>query len=342
MPVAKGKPSVALEDILKVVSEFDILAHYLNINRVPCAINSPFRRDLRPSVGLYSRDGSRIYFKDFKTSERGGTFDLLGKLWSTDFDGVLQRLHKELPQMVIANGIVHKYQNTGDKKVTFSKDIDLRCRRREWRDYDLEFWGQFGISKEWLEFGNIYPISHIFILDLVDDTSKIIPADKYAYVFVEFKDSTESVKIYQPFNEIYKWRNKHDASVWDLWDQLPESGEELIITSSRKDALTLWENTGIPSVSLQSESYFPKEHVVQQLKDRFKRIYVLYDNDWKKEINTGKEKGQLLANTFNLVYLEIPKEADEKDPSDIVKRYGVETLRKVIKILIKQSKKCQN
>ena len=55
---------------------------------------------------------------------------------------------------------------------------------------------------------------------------KIIPAEKYAYVFVEFKDNVESLKIYQPFSEFYKWRNKHDSSVWDLWEQLPETGEK--------------------------------------------------------------------------------------------------------------------
>ena len=46
----------------------------------------------------------------------------------------------------------------------------------------------------------------------------------------------------------------------------------------------------------------------------------------------------LLAETFGLTYLEIPREADEKDPSDIYKRYGKHTL-KMVEILIKLNKK---
>lgn len=339
MRIARGRPSISLESITSVVSEYDILAHYLGIQRIPCVMNSPLRKDRKPSFGLYSNDGVRIHYKDFKTGEGGSTFDLLSNLWGIGFYDVLERIYKEIPRFIEVNQNIQKYTSTGNKKITFSRDIDLRYKVREWKEWDVKFWKQFGISVEWLEFGRIYPISHIFIIDTVENSSKIVPADKYAYVFVEFKDGKESVKIYQPFSEFYKWRNKHDASVWDLWEQLPETGDSLFITSSRKDALCLWENTGIPAVSLQSETYLPKKHVVRQLKDRFKNIYVLYDNDWKKDENTGQKNGLLLAKTFGLTYLEIPKEAGEKDPSDIVKRYGVETLRKMIKILIKLSKK---
>lgn len=339
MPVAKGRPSIALEDILSVVSEFDILAHYINITKIPCVIQSPLRLDSKPSFGLYSPDGSKIQFRDFMSGETGGTFDLLSKLWNVPFIDVISIIYDNLPEFVEKNARIQKYQKSGEKKVTFSKDIDLKCKIRNWQDWDIKFWNQYGISTEWLEFGKIYPISHIFIIDVVDNETKVIPAEKYAYVFVEFKDGVESLKIYQPFSEFYKWRNKHDSSVWDLWEQLPETGENLIITSSRKDALCLWANTKIPSVSLQSETYLPKKHVVDELKSRFKNIYVLYDNDWKKEKNTGRDNGMLLAKTFGLIYLEIPKEADEKDPSDIYKRYGKHTLVKMVETLIKLNNK---
>lgn len=337
--IARGNPSVLVEDLMSIVSEYDLLAHYFNISKIPCVINSPLRRDLKPSMGLYSRDGRRIYFKDFKTGKSGGVIDLLSLMWGLNIPHTVEKILKDIPNFIECNKNILKYESTGEKKITFSKDIDIRCKVRKWKQWDIDFWKQYGISVEWLEFGNIHPISNIFIIDVLSGDTKVIPADKYAYAFYEFKDGIESIKIYQPFSELYKWRNKHDASVWDLWEQLPPYGDKLIITSSRKDALCLWENTEIPSISLQSETYLPKKHVVQQLKGRFKDIYVLYDNDFDKEINTGKCNGELMAKTFGLHYLELPIESEVKDPSDLVKKWGRKTLKKVIEILIKQKHK---
>ena len=80
MAFSKGKPDVSLEDILTKVTEAELLANYLNVFRVPCIINSPLREDKRPSFGLYTNDGKRIFYTDLSTGDRGGIFDLLGKL----------------------------------------------------------------------------------------------------------------------------------------------------------------------------------------------------------------------------------------------------------------------
>ena len=138
------------------------------------------------------------------------------------------------------------------------------------------------------------------------------------------------MKIYQPFSERMKWLSKHDSSVWDLWDRLPEKGNKLIITSSRKDALCIWENTGIPAISLQGEGYIPKEHVVQQLKDRFEIVYVLYDNDFNSDINNGRVFGETLSRKFNLRQIEIPTEWRCKDTSDLCYNWGRDIVKQVI------------
>jgi hypothetical protein len=177
---------------------------------------------------------------------------------------------------------------------------------------------------EWLKFGRIFPISHIFI------NNNRFPAEKYAYVYVEKKDGNITLKIYQPFSERMKWLSKHDNSVWDLWDRLPPKGNKLIITSSRKDALCIWANTGIPSTCLQGEGYIPKEHIIQQLKDRFEVIYVLYDNDFHSDINNGRIFGKNLADKFNLIQIEIPTEWKCKDISDLCFNWGKDIVKQVI------------
>ena len=208
-------------------------------------------------------------------------------------------------------------------------DTKVEVTIREWRDYDYKYWESFGISSKWLKFGRIYPISHIFI------NENRFPAEKYAYVYIENKDNHVTMKIYQPFSERMKWLSKHDSSVWDLWDRLPEKGDKLIITSSRKDSLCIWENTGIPTVSLQGEGYIPKQHVMQQLKDRFNTIYVLYDNDFNSDINNGRIFGKTLADKFDLIQIEIPEEYQSKDTSDLCLNWGRNTVKQVINQLIK-------
>lgn len=343
MAISQGRPSVDLDFILNNVGEFNILSHYLGISHIPCLIPSPLRIDNHPSFGLWSKDGVKIKFTDFATGDNGDMFDLLGRMWNTDYQGVLSKIQEDLPSIPLKEFKISTSNNinhTLNRKI-YHSDTKLECKIRSWKKHDIEYWEQYGISLKWLKFGDVYPISHTILTK--EDKKYIIPAEKYAYAYVERKDNVISLKIYQPYSENFKWRNKHDGSVWDLWTKLPEKGEHLIITSSRKDALTIWENTGIPAISLQAESYLPKHSVVQQLKDRFKYIYVLYDNDFNSiNKNYGRIFGKSMANEFDLIQLEIPDEYKSKDTSDLCKNYGRQETRRIILQLIENSKIMNN
>lgn len=329
-----GNSSVDLGDILDKVSEFDILAFYLGITTIPCVINSPLRVDNNPSFGLTSTNGITIHYKDFSTQESGGTFDLLQKLFNLDFYSTLSKVHDDLPNIKSSDIRINIVKDSKTlSKIKYSSNVDLQCRSRNWESWDIEYWEQYGISLKWLKFAQIYPISHIIIC--IKGVQTFISAEKYAYAFVEYKDDKASLKIYQPFSKLYKWRNKHDSSVWDLWEQLPKTGDKLIITSSRKDALCIWENTGIPACSLQAESYLPKHHVVDILKSRFNNVYVLYDNDFTKVVNYGEQFGEQMSKEFGLIKLELPTELEAKDTSDLCKLYGRKKVYEVISELIK-------
>lgn len=335
MGFGKSSNSATLDDILRVVSEFEILAHYLGISQIPCVINSPFRKDERPSFGIYSKDGIRVSYYDYGTRESGGIIDLLSNLWKLNFKDTVTRIAEDLPQFAQNNdSVIVKTGARNSGRHIYSSNVDLKVKTREFMQHDILYWGRYGISLPWLKFGNVFPISHILVYKR--DNNFVIPADKHAYVYVEFKDDTPSYKIYQPFSKTHKWASKHDSSVWDLWEQLPASGENLIITSSRKDALCVWENTGIPSCSLQAESYFPKDHVMQQLKDRFNNIFVLYDNDSDKEANYGRMYGNTLAGYFNIHQIEIPDVYNSKDPSDLCFNFNREKVKEVIPYLIRE------
>lgn len=327
--------SVGLDVLLGKTSEFDIMRFYLNIDVLPALINSPLRQDRNASVSIFSPDGVKVFYKDFGTGEHGSIFDLLGRMWNRTFSETITKIWDDIDKVKhnrinfnrTRRGVIHK-----------SNSI-LEVRTRQWFDYDMEYWNSYGISRKWLEFGDVYPISHILITR--DNITKVIPAEKLAYVYVERKDGKVSLKVYQPKSQRLKWLSKHDSSVWDLWSRLPDRGDTLFITSSRKDALCLWENTGIPSVSLQGEGYVPKEKVINQLKQRFGRVIIFFDNDYDKDENHGHIYASRLSGMFDLDMVEIPSEYKSKDPSDLFKNHGAETFRRVIKELVKQSNQQQ-
>ena len=323
--VARGSDSTSIEKVNDLYSDFDIAHKYLGITCVPEVINSPLRQDNNPSLGLFINNKTNsLWFKDFGSGEKGSLYDLLAKMWNVSKDKVYDRILEDMPAPApIRKHGVKVYRKSAGK---------VEVRVREWRDYDIAYWDSYGISLPWLKFGEIYPISHIILTK--NGHSYPIPAEKYAYVYVERKDGIVSFKIYQPYSKEYKWMSKHDSSVWDLWTKIPEKGDKLIITSSRKDALAIWSNTGIPALSLQGEGYIPKEHVVQQLKDRYNKVYVLYDNDFQSEENHGRMYGKIIAERFNVTQIEIPEKWKSKDPSDVVKNHGREVLKQIIYELV--------
>ena len=323
--ISRGRCSIDEDSIREMIPDTAVAAEYLGITQFPVTVRSLIRQDNRPSMGIWlCPDNRTVMFRDYGTGETGTIYTLLSRIWNLPRDKVILRI---LDSSLAVTGVSRKVRKS---YVRTSRNLEVRIR--QWKQHDLDYWETYGISYPWLVFGDVHPVSHIFLSDR--KSSICIPAEKYAYVYVERKDNRLSLKLYQPFSENYKWMSKHNSSVWDLWTRLPERGERLIITSSRKDALCLWENTGIPSLSLQGEGYMPKEHVMNQLKDRFSSIYVLYDNDFNKEVNHGRIYGRNLCDRFSLIQLEIPECLHSKDPSDLVRNHGRKELRKLIQSLL--------
>ena len=332
---SKGKYTADLESTLSRVSEAEIALFYLDeLDEIPEVISSPIRKDEHPSFRVYSPDGTKVRFYDYATGQRGSIIDLIMLMYNCSFPEALERIDKDIAEYRKSNPCVSP---TTRAKLKADKSIlQVRTQRREWEDYDFAYWESYGVPKEWIINADVYPINYIFI---VSETGyvKTIKADKYAYTFVERKDGYVTEKVYQPYNrEGMKWRSGHNASVWDLWTKLPEKGKMLIITSSRKDALCLWANLGIPSISLQSETTSIKPQVMEELKERFEKVVVLYDNDFSSERNNGREDAERIVNLYGIYSIEIPEKYQSKDPSDLYHNHGKEIFKQVLTQLLKQ------
>lgn len=328
MSFGKCNKSICLDDILNKVTEVDILNHYFGISTLPILVNNPLRADKNASLSIFLNDNDNVILKDFGSYKAYNLWSFLMEYWNLDYDAVLERIVNDLKDI---NSTLYQLKSKKYKQQIRSKSI-LECKVREWKDYDLQYWESYGISLPWLKFGEVYPISHTFMTK--DNKRYTFRAEKYAYAYVERKDGIVTLKIYQPKSTTRKWSNSGNSSIWDLWCQLPKTGDKLFITSSRKDALCLWENTLIPAISMQGEGYIPKQSVIDELKSRFKNIYIFFDNDFDKEENHGRQYAQFLSKTFDIPYIEIPNEYKAKDPSDFVNKYGREKLKQLVNELI--------
>lgn len=334
--IGRGVYNGDKDSILNKVTDAELAAMYIpSLREIPDVISSPLREDKHPSFRVYSPDGIKVKYYDYATGESGGMVDFIMKLFSCSFSDALLRIDQDITQY--RKGLSVSASRPGNSKLAVradNPDFQIRSQKREWEEWDFEYWASYGVPKNWLLHADIYPIEYIFI---VSETGyiKTVKADKYAYTFIERKDGKITEKVYQPFNKAgMKWRSGHDSSVWDLWTKMPQKGEILIITSSRKDALCIWANTGIPAVSLQSETTNIKPQVMDEIKSRFRSIYLLYDNDFDKDKNHGRIDGIKISEMFGIEQIEIPDGYRAKDISDLYHKYGKETVQKVITFLI--------
>lgn len=328
--IAKGYKSVTKQDVLNRVSEPQILAHYFGIYEVPTVINSPLRKDTNASFGFCSPNGQDINYKDFgDPSEKGSIFTLLHKLWKIDYHEVYSRILREVTDNQVTT--IKTCRVTSHSAHRSSCILDVKVR--DWKLYDLEWWGQYGITRKWLDLAEVYPISHI--IRTKEDSRMVFPADKYAYVYVERKEGKITKKIYQPLNtDGYKWCQDNDKSVLGLWTLLPKKGERVFICSSVKDALTLMCNCTLPAICMQGEGYDVSNTVINELKQRFTEVFVLLDND-----PPGIKDAEKLCEQTGFTNLIIPPFDAGKDLADYRKAYGHDSFVQLVSNLLEKTEK---
>ena len=316
---------VTKEGLLKYIEDHHVYRFYigddLDFNKV---IQSPFGDDENASFGFFVSSDNEICFNDFRLG--GGDFvKFVQKLFGLNYFEALSKIaidmdishnfHVKRLTKTSKDYDISKYSKE-DILLQKSNNFILQKRARNWKLYDYVFWKTYGIDKETLDKYNVQAIDYIFI------NGSPIKCEKYAYCFIEYKDKVETYKIYQPYSKNYKWLNGHNETIWSGWSQLPSKGAEVIITKSLKDLMSITNILDIPSTSLQSESTYPKDKVIKELKERFDVVYLWYDNDYDKDTNWGRMHAEKLCNQYQLYQLEIEDNHKCKDFSDLIKKYG--------------------
>ena len=318
----------SVQEVMARVSHADLLSHYLGINSLPVLINSPLRNDAHPSFFIYSPDGNKVLYRDYATGDKGDIYSLLKNKENISFSQLIRRIAEDKRFIHHSSDAALKTIPSSGKRFAPREPRELRVKTRDWQDYDIQWWNQWGISKKWLEYAEVYPISHKIIYK--GGQRYVFHAAKYAYVFVERKENNISLKIYQPEvkDKRWKWDNSNDSSVVGLWTKVPQSGERLVICSSLKDALCLWSNTGIPSIYVQSETTGLSNTAQEVLRKRFQNIFICFDND-----APGLLDGEELSLRTGFKNVVLPYFDEGKDIAEFFKAKGKEEFIRIIKPL---------
>lgn len=300
------------EEILKKITEFDIFKYYCStFKSTERKFCSELREDRTPSASIKALDNGRLWYKDFGYPEHsfdcfayirakyGCTFKEALHLIDNDFGLDLSSFKTDGIYSMGAMGTHSKAQP--DVKPA----IKIKIRARKWGIKDKEFWSNFRISKKTLLKFDVCPIDHYWINYHVFDCSL-----SYAYQL------NGKYKIYSPYDKI-KWISNTRSGNVQGWAQLPAQGSLMVLTSSLKDVMCLFE-LGFNAVALQSEMQMPEEKFIETLKKRFKTIVVFYDNDFTNVENPGQTMAEKICTKFGLGNICIPSELGVKDISDYI------------------------
>ena len=309
------KLNLTKESILAKVNSYEILNHYLkpyhNFDRLLAAknISNPFLADKQetPSFNIFPSMGSGEWrYKDFATGDDGSCFDLVMKLQNKSFPEALVAINNDM-NLFIEN--ISPANNILKKSVEESKSFSIT--KRPFTQKELDFWAKFKIDSDTL---NMYNVSALAKFNTINKYGKPYEVVSSEIKFIFAYENEAWTKLYKPLDEKkykFQYLGKKDLGFMFGWEQLPPEGEIVFITGGEKDVLSL-KAQGYDPFTLNSETATLNKETATELKRRFKKIVVLYDND-----ETGLKQSQILAETHGFYRVVLPEIANNgKDISD--------------------------
>jgi len=320
----EGVVELAEENIFKKISEYDIFSYYIpNFKALNKVFLSPLRQDNNPSCSIQEYQG-KLFYKDFGSNDNFTAIAFVMAKFNVKYYEALSIISADFglglhSKTIEASSMGYiGLANVPQKKAP--KVIKLRIKRRKWNStIDKKYWGECGISKKTLSYFNVVPISHLWINFNCFKIKNTSPS--YAYI-----EDKGIYKILSPYSQ-YKWVTNCNSSYIQGWNQLPEKGELLIITKSKKDVMLLYEYN-YNSIAPQSENTTINLDKMMELKNRFTRIIVFFDND-----EPGLSAGEIYEALYEIDMIHIPI-TGPKDISDYRKKYGDIKAKQLLKELL--------
>ena len=320
---------ITKELLLEHNNEETYMAYYLGIPIKKGLFVSPLRVDHKPTCSFYR--GRQLYFKDFATGECLSFENVVMKKYGCNYHEALKIIATDFgiidgskPKIVPIQPIFKKEKKT-----------IIQIEAKSFTKEELEWWEQFGITKNILTKYRVYSCKTVFLNGRIESIydSK---CPSYGYYFGN-EEGRELWKIYYPYRKNFRFIGNIKTTTIQGYNQLPKKSKLLVITKSLKDCMVLY-NLGIAAIAPQSETQFIEDNVLEVLKKRFKHIVLLFDND-----QTGLEFTNKIKRKYKWIApMIIPLKYKAKDISDFYKAYGRDKTIELIKegiIYLKQWEK---
>lgn len=301
---------------------------------------SPLREDTSPDCRFEERADGTIIFVDFGEKYLTGhthrsCFGMVMDAFKVSISGAVRILCSQFglstssnDYQPVAKAQYHKIE--GDRVIT-----DISYTAKTASKSDIWYWSQYLIRIGQLAQDNVHCISRYTVKN--NKGFFTIHTYKFAYAY----DFIDRVKIYQPYKEKYKWTTNCDEDNIGNFDNLPPTGDELIIQKSYKDHRVLRNmDMSLYVVWFQNEGCVPSMDILKNLTERFTLITIFYDND-----EDGIKAAEKLVAIFNMIkegcarMIYLPRKRKHKqlhgaylkDPAAFINKEGKNNLRTVLK-----------
>lgn len=317
------KPKVTQDFILSKINQESIMQHYtgLDVSSKKLAL-SPFRSDHKVTCAFYKSKSGVLYLHDFATNEHINCFSVVSRLYNCNYYKALEIIAQDFG---LITGTTPKISNIKIvPEIKESESSKIQVQIKDYSQEELDWWSQYGINYKLLKKYHVYSIQNVFLNGNVTAiSSNKMPI--YGYYFGKDKNHEEKWKIYFPLRTNYRFLNNVSKKVLQGYKQLPKEGELIVITKSMKDVIAL-NSFGIAAVAPNSETLFINDKQLEEFKNRFKHILVMYDNDRAGLYNMNKIRKE----HPELNYFYIPKNL-AKDFTDSIKLIGIDKMKQLVK-----------
>ena len=319
--------------ILSKVTEWEIYSYYLGYAFLPNKVfNSPFRRDRKPSFGIYHAQDGTLMYKDLgNPNYAGDCFNFVAQLNSIPYKEAILKVYKELitnkiRTLNIKLPIIYK----GGTETKLRKQIEF-VPKKNLSFQEKKYWKELDVTEEDMSFFKLKAAESVYVNNKLKwESTNLNPI----FIYKTFN----KIKAYRPFeaNSSKKWLS--NCSRYDIqgWEQLPKLNniDTLVITKSMKDIITL-RKLGYLAIAPPSESVLIPPEAMKILKEDFgfKKFIVIYDRD------DGGMKGARkmfikYRGEYNITFTFLPKNGP-KDVSELRRNYGKKRTLSILKRVLK-------
>jgi len=302
---------ITREDVYKKISAYTIFTNYLGFPPIVGRVyESPFRKDLNPSFGIFRAKNNNLLFKDLGSGVSGDAIKfakLIGGFNSTK--ETIQALYKETT----------KHLPIRTKKVLEIKPstLDIYTNKIPWTKEGLEFWSNFNITLKTLEYFKVHQINKYWVNGIVKGYSTTTSPMFHFEIY-------DKDKIYRPYYTAKRFYTNCTSQYIQGWEQLKFKNDTVFITKSLKDVMYLHQ-LGYEAIAPNGEGHSIPAKVITLLKKSFKYIVVFYD--WDKAGVCGTRRILKVNPEFKFIFTN-SKEA--KDITDYHKKFGITQTKQLL------------